>query len=157
MWRFYVPKTDFGTPLEQKVTNPHTYNPMEIKGYIKQVMDARGGVSSRDGRAWKLQQFLLETIEQYPRRMVFEVFGEDKLQQMDIHQGEEMTVSFDVDAHEYQGRWYNQIRAWKVEKTGRYITENGTQTAAQQYQTQVATAERPPFEEGREDKSGLPF
>ena len=46
--------------------------------------------------------------------MVFNVFGEDRISQMNIQVGQTLTVSFDVDAHEYQGRWFNNIRAWRV-------------------------------------------
>lgn len=91
---------------------------MEITGKIIQVLEARGGTSARTGNPWKVQSYVLETEEQYPRRMVFEVFGEDQINQFNIQVGQVLTVSFNVDAHEYQGRWYNQIRAWKVEAPG---------------------------------------
>lgn len=79
------------------------------------MLEARGGVSGRTGNTWKVQSYVLETIEQYPKHVCFEVFGEDKINLFNIQVGQELTVSFDIDAHEYQGRWYNQIRAWKVE------------------------------------------
>lgn len=89
---------------------------MELEGKIIQVLEARGGTSARTGAPWKVQSFVLEVPNgQYPRRMVFDVFGEDKLSQFNIQLGQELKVSFDIDAHEYQGRWYNSIRAWKVE------------------------------------------
>ena len=47
---------------------------------------------------------------------MFEVFGEDRLKQMNIQVGEQMTVSIDVDAREYNGRWFNSLRAWKVDR-----------------------------------------
>lgn len=87
---------------------------MEISGRIIAVLEARGGTSARTGNSWKVQSYVLETVEQYPKHICFEVFGEDKISLFNIQQGQELTVSFDVDAHEYQGRWYNQIRAWKV-------------------------------------------
>ena len=48
--------------------------------------------------------------------MMFEVFGSDKIQQFNIQVGEMVRVSFDIDAREYQGRWYNSIRAWNVDR-----------------------------------------
>ena len=33
-----------------------------------------------------------------------------------IQMGEELTVSFDIDARQWQDRWFNSIRAWKVER-----------------------------------------
>ena len=53
-------------------------------------------------------------MERYPKKCCFEVFGTDNIQQMNIQVGQMLTVSVDIDAHEYQGRWYNQIRAWKA-------------------------------------------
>lgn len=87
---------------------------MEITGKIIVACDPRGGVSARTGNSWKMQEFVIETVEQYPRKCMFNVFGEDRLREFNIQVGETLTVSFDIDAREYNGRWYNDIRAWKV-------------------------------------------
>ena len=63
-----------------------------------------------------MQEYVLETHEQYPKKLCFNVFGADKIAQFNIQAGEEMTVSFDINAREYNGRWYNDIRAWRVER-----------------------------------------
>ena len=89
---------------------------MEIEGKIIAVLPAKEGVSTRTGNPWMTQDYVLETHDQYPRRCCFNVFGSDKIQLFGIKVGEEMRVSFDIDAHEYQGRWFNSIRAWKVER-----------------------------------------
>ena len=61
------------------------------------------------------QDYVLEIPNgQYPRRMLFRVFGEDRIKQFNIQPADEVTVQFDNDAHEYQGRWYNDIRAFNV-------------------------------------------
>lgn len=91
---------------------------MEIEGKIIQVLEARGGTSAKTGSPWKMQSYVLEMPGTFPRRMVFEVFGEDKINAMNIQEGQDLRVSFDIDAREYQGRWYNSIRAWKVEPAG---------------------------------------
>ena len=102
---------------------------MELFGKIIAALEPRGGVSARTGNAWKAQSFVLETMEQYPRRCVFDVFGEDKLKDFNIQVGQELTVSFDIDAHEYQGRWYNSIRAWRVQ-TGNTLGGSAAAPAA---------------------------
>ena len=89
---------------------------MEITGKIIAVLPARSGTSARTGAEWKVQEYVLETQEQYPRKMCFDVFGADKIQQFNIQVGEELNVFFDIDAREWQGRWFNSIRAWKVER-----------------------------------------
>ncbi len=87
---------------------------MEISGKIIMVLPERGGVSQRSGSEWKVASYILETMEQYPKKCCFEVFGTDRIAQFNIQVGQMLTVSLDIDAREYNGRWYNQIRAWKV-------------------------------------------
>ena len=82
---------------------------MELSGKVIAVLEPRGGVS-KTGNAWKVQEYVIETHDQYPRKMCFDVFGEDKINQFNIQVGEELTVHFDIDAREWQGRWFNSIR-----------------------------------------------
>ena len=89
---------------------------MEIEGKIIAVLPARSGVSQRTGNEWKSQEYVIETHDQYPRKCCFNIFGSDKIDSMNIKAGEELRVSFDIDAHEYNGRWFNNITAWKVER-----------------------------------------
>ena len=88
---------------------------MELSGKVIAALEPKGGVS-KTGNAWKVQEYVIETHEQYPRKMCFDVFGEDKINQFNIQVGEELTVHFDIDAREWQGRWFNSIRAWKVDR-----------------------------------------
>lgn len=88
----------------------------EVSGKIIAVLDKKSGMSNTTGIKWSVQQYVIETQEQYPKRLCFEVFGEERIASFNIQNGEEMTVSFDIDAREYQGRWYNSFRAWKVER-----------------------------------------
>jgi hypothetical protein len=87
---------------------------MEATGKIIAVMPAQSGVSQRTGNTWMTQQYVLEVPGMHPKRMVFEVFSEDRIRQFNIQQGMEVTVSFEIDAHEYNGRWFNEVRAWNV-------------------------------------------
>ena len=89
---------------------------MELTGKIIAVLPVRGGTSARTGSEWKVASYVLETMEQYPRKMCFEVFGTDRIQQFNIQLGEVLTVSFDIDARDYQGRWFNSIRAFRVDR-----------------------------------------
>ena len=87
---------------------------MEITGKIIVVMPAREGVSQSSGNPWKSQEYVIETQEMHPKKCCFGVFGAEKIQQFNIQLGEMLTVSIDINANEYQGRWYNQVRGWKV-------------------------------------------
>ena len=96
---------------------------MEIQGKIIAVLPERSGVSARG--EWKAQSFVIETHEQYPKKLCFDVFGADRLAQFNIQSGEELLVSFEIDAHEYQGRFFNQVRAWNVIRPGKQAPAQG--------------------------------
>ena len=87
---------------------------MELVGKIIAVLPARSGVSQKTGNSWMSQEYVLEVPGQYPKRMVFNVFGEDRIKQFNIQLGYTYKVEFDIDANEYQGKWYNKINAWNV-------------------------------------------
>ena len=87
---------------------------MEIQGKVTNILPMRSGVSARG--EWKSQEFVITTEEQYPKIVCFQVFGEDKINSFALQIGKAVKVSFDISAHEYQGRFFNSINAWKVEK-----------------------------------------
>ena len=89
---------------------------MELTGKIIAEFNERGGVSNRTGNEWKAKSYVLEVPGEYPRKLVFDVFGVDRLQAFNIQVGEELTVHFDIDAHEYNGRWFTDIRAFRIER-----------------------------------------
>ena len=114
---------------------------MEIEGRVIAVCPEQGGVSQRTGTQWKSQEYVIETHDQYPRKCCFRVFGAEKIAAMNIQVGEELRVSFDVDAREYQGRWYNTLSAWKVDR----VDPAAAQAAAMGQQTmEVAPGAFPP-------------
>lgn len=100
---------------------------MEIQGKVIAVLPERSGVSARG--EWKSQTYVIETQEQYPKKMAFYVFGADRLAQFNIQSGEVINVSFDIDAHEYQGRWFNSIRAWNVTKVSQQAMASSANAA----------------------------
>ena len=87
---------------------------MELTGKIIAVLAAQSGVSARTGNNWMSQDYVIEVPGQYPRKCLFRIFGEDRIKQFNIQQGEDLTVQFDIDAHEFNGRWFNDIRAYNV-------------------------------------------
>ena len=85
---------------------------MEIQGKIIVVLPERSGVSQR-GNQWRSISYVLETQEQYPKKLAFDVTN-DKIDQLNIQLGEILTVQFDINAREYNGRWFNSVNAWNV-------------------------------------------
>lgn len=86
---------------------------MEIKGKIISVMPAESGVSQR-GSSWVKQTFVLETEGQYPKKVPFEVFGEERIKNFNISVGDKLTVFIDIDGNEYNNRWYPRISCYRV-------------------------------------------
>ena len=89
---------------------------MELRGKIIAEFNERGGISNRTGNEWKAKSYVIEVPGEYPRKMVFDVFGIERLQAFNIQIGETLTVHFDIDAHEYNGRWFNDIRAFRIDR-----------------------------------------
>lgn len=84
-----------------------------IQGRIIQATEPRTGQNERG--SWMAQDFILESYDQpYPRKCVFSVWGADRLQQFNIKEGDDLAVDIDLDVREYQGRYYNSVRAWRV-------------------------------------------
>ena len=88
---------------------------MEVVGKIIQVLPAQEGVG-RNGNPWKVQPYVLETLDQYPRKVHFEVFGEERIKQNPCEIDQLVTVSFDIESREFNGRWYTSIRAWRIQQ-----------------------------------------
>jgi len=89
---------------------------MEIVGKIIQVLPLQEGISKTSGNPWKLQTYVLETQEQYSRKVAFEIFGEDRIKNNPCQVDDIVTVSFDIESREVNGRWFTSIRAWKVQQ-----------------------------------------
>jgi hypothetical protein len=89
---------------------------MEFSGKIIAVLPSRSG-TSKAGNPWEVQEYVIENHDQYPKKMCFEVYGSEKIKQFAIQPGEELTVSFDIDARQWQDRWFNSVRVWKVDRT----------------------------------------
>ena len=90
---------------------------MEVEGTIIQIMPLVSGQSARTGNPWRKQEFLLETSAQYPKKIFMSLMGE-KIDQFPLREGDRVRVSVDLESREYNGRWYSDIRAWKIAPAG---------------------------------------
>ena len=127
---------------------------MELIGKAIAALPVKSGVSQRTGEQWQSREYVIETQEQYPKKMCFEVFGTDKLKEFNIRNNDLIKVHFDISAREYNGKWYNSIRAWKVEHVnpgGSVVGSTAAAPAPQAPATQAAS----PAAQGSDDD--LPF
>jgi len=86
---------------------------MEITGRIIGVLPLQTG-QGKNG-VWKKQEFILETPGQYPKKVCLSLWGE-KVDEYRVAEGETVTASINLESREYNGRWYTEARAWKLNK-----------------------------------------
>ncbi len=96
---------------------------MDLSGKIIQQLPEVGG-NSRNGNAWRKQEYILETPGQYPKKVCVAIWG-DKIEQFSLRVGENVTLGVDVESREYNGRWYTEVKAYKVDRAGSTPTSTG--------------------------------
>lgn len=146
---------------------------MEVTGQIIAILPKVTGQSAKG--QWEKQEYVIQIPGQYPKKMCFSLFGTDKIAKANIQQGGNYLVRFDIDAREYQGRWFNSINAFSVvpaqyaQQQGGYGQQQyggqpqygGYQPQQQAYQPVVSApviAQAPPqSEQSGENKEPLPF
>ena len=91
---------------------------MELEGRIARKLNVQTGTSARGN--WAKQEFIFEYQEgNFPSQVCMNVWGEDKVKELDRFQvGDKVKVSFNLSSREYNGRWYTDVRAWKIEAMG---------------------------------------
>ena len=139
---------------------------MELEGKISVVMPAASGVSQSTGNQWMSQEYVMAYYwfpnQPNPSFIVMRVFGEDRIKQFNLQENDEVRVRFHIEAHEYNGRWFNETRLDAVTFVGASASKN--QQPAQQANTQAAGQQQaqqaplPPLStEGGQDDDDLPF
>jgi hypothetical protein len=88
----------------------------QIFGKIIEAQEMRSGVSQTSGKEWASRSYLLETMDAHPRHCLFDITGKERIETIGLKVGELVTVDLDIDARQYQGKWYNSIRVWRVER-----------------------------------------
>lgn len=89
----------------------------ELTGKVIAVLPLASGVSNRTGKEWASQEYVIEEQDaRYPQRVCFKVFGSDKIQQFALQVGDVVTVKLELGSREYNGKWYNEINCWSVER-----------------------------------------
>ena len=88
---------------------------MDVKGRVIQLLAEQTGAGKKG--TWRKQEFIVETQGQYPKKVCLSMWG-DKIQQFNLSVGDQVSVSVDLESREYNGRWYTEARAWKIDKSG---------------------------------------
>ncbi len=100
---------------------------LEIEGRIARKLNVQSGTSARG--AWEKQEFVLEIQEgSFPSQVCMNVWGADKVRELEKYQvGDRVKVAFNLSSREYNGRWYTDVRVWRIEP----VSDDGA--SAQQY------------------------
>lgn len=88
---------------------------MEISGTVVTLLPMQTG-QGKNG-VWKKQEFIVELPGQYPKKVCLSLWGE-KADENKLTIGEKITASINLESREYNGRWYTEVRAWKIAKSG---------------------------------------
>jgi hypothetical protein len=86
---------------------------LKITGTVKQLLEEQSG-ESRNG-PWRKQEFILETDGKYPKSVCLVMWGEN-IDQFAVQVDERLTAHIDIASREYNGRWYTDVKAWKIER-----------------------------------------
>ena len=87
---------------------------MDITGRIVQVLQEQGG-EGKTGNKWAKCDFVIETQEKYPKKVCLTAWNDLIGTVKELPLESEVKVSFDISSREYNGRWYTDVKAWKVE------------------------------------------
>ncbi len=88
---------------------------MQVTAKLIQLLPLQSG-TSRNGE-WKKQDIVVETDAQYPKKICISIWG-DKINESQLQIGNMLTIDFDVESREYNGRWYTDVKAWKIDSAG---------------------------------------
>jgi len=86
---------------------------LQITGKVTQVLEEQSGESARG--PWRKQEFILETQGDYPKQICVVQWG-DNIDEFGLKEGETITAHIDIQSREYKGRWYTDVKAWRVER-----------------------------------------
>ncbi|MDR3188080.1 MAG: DUF3127 domain-containing protein [Prevotellaceae bacterium] len=126
---------------------------MELKAKLTQLLPLQTG-EGRNG-TWKRQEIVVETDGQYPKKVCLSIWG-DKVNPSVLVVGNTLNISFDIESREFNGKWYTDLRVWKIDLVDESSPASAP-TAAAPAAAQPAGPAPQPFAEGEEGKDDLPF
>lgn len=134
---------------------------LQLEGIVRELLPIQEG-EGKNGK-WRKQLFILETPGNYTKQICLLVWG-DRIDQFNLKEGESIKASIDIESREFNGRWYTDVKAWKVERNA-LSTENPVPnaTVGEPFPAAPASTTTPgqepaddPFGSNQED-DGLPF
>lgn len=138
---------------------------MEVTGKVRLLMEPKTGISQSSGNTWMSQEVVIDyhwwSNQQEPSQMLLKMFGEDRIKKWNLETNDEVNIRYHVEAHEYNGRWFNDVRVDGVTFVGASVAKN-TPPPSQQTTTTTEAAQQPANEpqqpqQQNEQNDDLPF
>ena len=127
---------------------------MDVFVTIEKINDAQEFASKKnDGTSFKKFSFVGKTNEQYPQTICFSCTNEEVWSKFNLNVGAQVQVYFNIRSKEWNGRWYNEISAWKVVPTNGY-QQTPVPNATPLQETSTTPPQQSEQDGGKED---LPF
>ena len=128
---------------------------LELTGRITQILPLEQGVS-KAGNAWRKQVLILETQDQYPRKVAISLLNEN-IDKYKTPVGIVVTAHIEIESREWNGKWYTEVKAWQITYPQGQPVAQAPQPTAQAYTQPVATptAQQAPAQPQASDE--LPF
>lgn len=133
---------------------------LDLTGTLIKILPEVTG-AGKNGN-WIKQEFVLETAEQFPKKVCLSLWG-DKVNELKKYAlGDNLTASINLESREYNERWYTEARAWRLELAGGSNTSNEGNRPQSQGVTslskeQVASSPLPPAMQSFSEDDDLPF
>ena len=118
---------------------------MQLTAKLIEVLAIQTG-QGKNGE-WKKQDIIVETDGQYPKKICISLWG-DKISDNNLQLGQYYNYDIDIESREYSGRWYTDIKAWRIDSANSMNSNTGNTKPP---------APPAPLDMNDEDDSGLPF
>ena len=89
---------------------------MEFEGVVFRKLPEMTGTSAKG--AWRKQDVVFEMPSEFNRKICVTFFGDRAEDAASLSEGDAVTVSVNVESREYNGKWYTDVKAWKVVRGG---------------------------------------
>ena len=122
---------------------------MQLTAKLIQILPMQSG-NGKNGE-WRKQEIIVETDGQYPKKVCISMWG-DKINEPILQIGNILDINFDVESREYNGRWYTDVKAWKVDLAGQ-----GGSTGSPSFEQADPATLTPPVDLSGDSGDDLPF
>ena len=125
---------------------------LEVSGKVFRILNEQKGTSA-GGKDWIKQDFVIETEDQYPKKIAITAMGDKIVPSVKgLKLGQLVTVHINIESREYQDKWFSNVNAWRIDK----LDGNSTPTNESAPSTTSTKTSKTTIS-SNDDDSDLPF